>query len=55
MINDELKGKLKDLVALIEHNLDSVDNFELIALNIATNVRVLVHDTAKSTSLLKMM
>lgn len=45
--------KLKEQIQLIEFSLSKIDDLELLALNIATNIRVLVHDTNKSTSLLR--
>ena len=55
MDQNEKLNKLRQQIHLIEHNLIALDDLELVALNIATNVRVLVHDTISSTSLLKLM
>ncbi len=55
MDQNEKQIKLRQQIQLIEHNLIALEDLELVALSIATNVRVLVHDTNSSTSLLKMM
>lgn len=50
-----MKEKLNEQIQLIEFNLGKIDDLELLALNIATNIRVLVHDTSNSTSLLRIL
>lgn len=52
MDTSQLLEKLKNQIQLIDFNLSNHENLEIIALNIATNIRVLVHDTQNSTSLL---
>lgn len=53
MERQELIEHLDKQIQLIKHNLDQIDNLEFIALDLAVHVRVLVHDTPNSTSLLK--